>query len=119
MMPTAARAEFPRERNHWANDYVSGSFDKCIGHGTRDNPTRDIGESASFTVAKCWDVPCPMSYALVKRPADVMIPQARCCPCILKIAPKQARRQPDVVRAADVRAEVTFRSESTPRHRRG
>jgi hypothetical protein len=39
-----------------------------MGQGTSQHLT--FGESASFTVVKCWDVPCPMSHALVKRPAD-------------------------------------------------
>src|SRR5678815_2409268 len=51
-----------------------------MGQGTSQHVS--LVESATFTVVKCWDVPCPTSYALVKRPTDVitrpMIPQL--CP---------------------------------------
>src|SRR6185503_14167261 len=46
--------------NHRASDYASGSFDKCIGHGTRDIPTFDNRERRAFS--KCHVLGCPLSH---------------------------------------------------------
>src|SRR5678815_3174496 len=49
-----------------------------MGQGTSQHLTT-VKNALSPSVT-CWDVPCPMSYALVKRPTNVMIPQVCECP---------------------------------------
>src|SRR6185436_13076143 len=53
-----------------------------MGQGTSQHLTT-VKDALSPNVT-CWDVPCPISYALVKRPTDVitrpMISQVCCCP---------------------------------------
>src|SRR6185436_7036818 len=43
-----------------------------MGQGTSQHLTT-VKDALSLSVT-CWDVPCPMSNALVKRPTDAMIP---------------------------------------------